>query len=75
MWQILANSVAVFVAENKKPPDNQEVLNLLEQSGKVRINGQTLLIISVIQAKIYSLGIVQTRKRGLQSCSFSDLHS
>jgi len=27
LWQILAISVAVFVAENKKPPDNQEFLS------------------------------------------------
>ena len=32
MWQILAVSVAEIVAENKKPPDYQEVLSLLEQS-------------------------------------------
>ena len=30
--QILAIPVAVFVAENKKPPDNQGVFCLLEQS-------------------------------------------
>ena len=28
VWQILAVSVADFVAENKKPPENQEVLSL-----------------------------------------------
>jgi len=28
LWQILAISVAKFVAENKKTPENQEVLSL-----------------------------------------------
>jgi len=32
MWQILAISVAIFVAENKKPPENQEVLRFKLQS-------------------------------------------
>lgn len=32
MWQILAISVAEIVAENKKPPDNQEVLSFDMQS-------------------------------------------
>ncbi len=32
MWQILAISVAIFVAENKKPPENQEVLSHYAQS-------------------------------------------
>jgi len=29
-WRNLAISVADIVAENKKPPENQEVLSLLE---------------------------------------------
>ena len=38
-WQILAVFVAEIVAENKKPPDNQEVLSLVMQSvGESKIN-------------------------------------